>query len=87
MAVLTAILYAQKAGYNMMCQLFLLCVLGYRADPGFIPLTSHQQKTHSVCPFGNNLRTGCSLTRNSYGVTQKMDITIPLVSTTIIYAN
>ena len=28
------------------------------------------KKTHSVGPFGNNLRTGCSLTRNSYGVPQ-----------------
>ena len=45
-------------------------VSGYRVDPGFIPLTSHQQKTHSVGPFDNNLRTSCSLTRNSYGVPQ-----------------
>ena len=30
-------------------------LLGYRADLGFIPLTSHQQKTHNVGPFGNNL--------------------------------
>ena len=28
------------------------------------------KNTHSVGPFGNNLRTGCSLTRNSYGVPQ-----------------
>ena len=27
-------------------------------------------KTHSVGPFGNNLRAGYSLTRNSYGVPQ-----------------
>ena len=44
------------------------CLLGNREDLGFIPFTSHQQKTHSVVPFGNNLRVGCSLTRNSYGV-------------------
>ena len=31
---------------------------------------SHQQKTHHVGPFGNNLRAGCSLTRNSNGVPQ-----------------
>ena len=28
------------------------------------------KKTHSVGPFSNNLWTGCSLTRNSYGVPQ-----------------
>ena len=39
-----------------------MMVLGYREDPGFIPLASHQQKTHRVGPFGNNLRTSCSLT-------------------------
>ena len=44
--------------------------IGLRADPGSILLSSHQLKTHSVGPFGNNLRTGCSLTRNSYGVPQ-----------------
>ena len=47
-----------------------ILVLGYREDLGFIPLNSHQQKTHSVGPFGNNLRTSCSLTRNSYGEPQ-----------------
>ena len=45
-------------------------VLGYRADLGFIPFTSHQQKTHNVGPFRNNLQVGCSLTRNNYGVLQ-----------------
>ena len=45
-------------------------LLGYRADQGFIPITLHQQNTHNVGPFGNNLRAGCSLTRNSYGVPQ-----------------
>ena len=44
--------------------------VGLRADLGSILLSLHQQKTHSVGPFGNILRTGCSLTRNSYGVPQ-----------------
>ena len=35
-----------------------------------LPITSHQQKTHSVGPFGSSLWTGYSLTWNSYGVPQ-----------------
>ena len=38
--------------------------------PGLTLYTSHQQTTHCVGPFGNNLRAGCSLTRNSNGVPQ-----------------
>ena len=44
--------------------------VGLREDLGSILLSLHQQNTHSVGPFGNNLRRGCSLTRNSYGVPQ-----------------
>ena len=41
-------------------------MLGNRADPG-LSFNAHQQKTHIVDPFGNNLHAGCSLTRNRYG--------------------
>ena len=51
-------------------------LLGCRVDPSFIPFTSHQQKTHSVGPFGNNLRTGCSLTRNSYGQVPQNQVSV-----------
>ena len=47
--------------------------VGLRADLGSIILSLHQQKTHSVGPFSNNLQIGYSLTRNSYGVPQKRE--------------
>ena len=47
---------------------FLMLVL--REDLGSYTIILTNKKTHSVGPFGNNLRTGCSLTRNNYGVPQ-----------------
>ena len=44
--------------------------VGHLGRPGLTLYTLHQQKTHCVGPFGNNLRAGCSLTRNSNGVPQ-----------------
>ena len=50
---------------------FTMCVLGVRGRSGFLCFYLYTNKqTHIVGPFGNNLRTGCSLTRNSYGVPQ-----------------
>ena len=43
------------------------CVIGQTRVNSY---ASHQKKTHRVGPFGNNLRAGCSLTRNSNGVPQ-----------------
>ena len=54
-------LFKNIDGYN---------TVGLREDPGSILLSLHQQQTHNVGPFSNNLRTGCSLTQNSYGMPQ-----------------
>ena len=57
--------------YTALFKEFHDILLGGWGKPGFLffYLCTNKQ-THSVGPFGNNLRTGCSLTQNSYGVPQ-----------------
>ena len=61
-------------------------LVGINGQTQVSPLNSHQQKTHSVGPFGSSLGTGYSLTGNSYGVPQNQvfasrreNLTVPLV--------
>ena len=75
------------------CTQWDLDLLGGWGRPGFLCFYLHTKKqTHSVGPFSNILRTGCSLTRNSYGVPQNQvstgerDITVPLALTKNNYA-